>query len=423
MSNVTIQKRGKYYQYKFETAKIDGKRKFSSKSGFRTKAEAEKEGIKAYNEYMNTGHDFTPSDMSYSDLLDYWLEKHCYINLKYHTIEAYSSIIKNHIKPNIGHFLISQITRSTLQDFINKIYIDKSFSKNFLNNIKKVIKGSFTFAYENDFVKVNPSIGIKLPKYDIPPDDPAHIFTNEEINMILNRFKNNHCVYYAFLTAYCTGLRIAEVFALTWNDIDFRNKTISVNKNILKKNQVGGTKKRHISGNSTTVWYFGTCKTQTSYRTIPIGETLLNALKEYKKEQEVHRLNYGDTYMKYYKKNVINPYNNKPEIKIVNAYAEIDVALPEVDFVFVKNNGVYEGTDSTKYPFKVIHYELGIPCRFHDFRDTHATKLIESGADIKAVSKRLGHRNIDITYNIYVRVTEKMENETANKFEEICKCL
>ena len=423
MSNVTIQKRGKYYQYKFETAKIDGKRKFSSKSGFRTKAEAEKEGIKAYNENMNTGHDFTPSDMSYSDLLDYWLEKHCYINLKYHTIEAYSSIIKNHIKPNIGHFLISQITRSTLQDFINKIYIDKSFSKNFLNNIKKVIKGSFTFAYENDFVKVNPSIGIKLPKYDIPPDDPAHIFTNEEINMILNRFKNNHCVYYAFLTAYCTGLRIAEVFALTWNDIDFRNKTISVNKNILKKNQVGGTKKRHISGNSTTVWYFGTCKTQTSYRTIPIGETLLNALKEYKKEQEENKKNYGDTYMKHYKKSVINPYNNKQEIKILNAYAELQIPLDEVDFVFVKKNGVYEGTDSCKYPFKVIHYELGIPCRFHDFRDTHATKLIESGADIKAVSKRLGHRNIDFTYNIYVRVTQKMESETADKFEEICGTL
>ena len=181
MSNVTIQKRGKYYQYKFETAKIDGKRKFASKSGFRTKAEAEKEGIKAFNEYMNNGHDFTPSDMSYSDLLDYWLEKHCHINLKYHTIEAYSSIVKNHIKPNIGHYKISSITRSTLQDFINKMYVDKSFSKNFLNNIKKVIKGSFTFAYENDFVKVNPAIGIKLPKYDIPPEDPAHILTNEEI--------------------------------------------------------------------------------------------------------------------------------------------------------------------------------------------------------------------------------------------------
>lgn len=75
--------------------------------------------------------------------------------------------------------------------------------------------------------------------------------------------------------------------------------------------------------------------------------------------------------------------------------------------LYCKENGVYEGTDSCKYPFKVIHYELGIPCRFHDFRDTHATKLIESGADIKAVSKRLGHRNIDFTYNIYVRVTQK----------------
>ena len=423
MSNVTIQKRGNFYQYKFEIAKVGGKRKFLSKSGFKTKSEAEKEGVIAYNDYLNTGNSFSASDMSYSDFLDYWLENYCYINLKYHTIEGYSNIIKNHIKPNIGYFRLSQITRSTLQEFINKIYINKSFSKNFLNNIKKVIKGSFTYAYETDFIKINPAIGLKLPKYDIPPKDPAHIFTNEEINLILDRFKNNHCVYYAFLTAYCTGLRVAEVFALTWDDIDFYNKTISVNKNILKKNQAGGTKQRHISGNSTTVWYFGTCKTETSYRTIPIGDTLVNALKKYKKEQEKHRKNYGDTYMKHYKKTVINPYNNKQEIKIINAHAEIDVALPEVKFVFIKNNGVYEGTDSCKYPFKVIHYELGIPCRFHDFRDTHATRLIEAGSDIKAVSKRLGHRNINTTYNIYVRVTEKMESETANKFEQICKYL
>jgi len=122
--------------------------------------------------------------------------------------------------------------------------------------------------------------------------------------------------------------------------------------------------------------------------------------------------------MKHYKKNVINPYNNKAEIKILNAHAEIDVALPEVEFVFVKNNGVFEGTDSCKYPFKVIHYELGIPCRFHDFRDTHATRLIEAGADIKAVSKRLGHKNINITYDIYVRVTTKMKSDVVDKFEE-----
>lgn len=420
---VNVRKRGNVYEYNFDVAKIEGKRKRITKSGFKTKAEALKQGTIAYNEYLNTGRKLVSNEMSYSDFLDYWLDNHCKINLKYHTIEAYSNIVKTHLKPNLGFYKLSQITKTTLQDFLNKIYVEKAYSKNFLNNIRKVLKCSFNYAVDNEYVKINSAANLKLPKYDEPPKDVAHIFTTEEINTILDRFKKNHCIYYAFLTAYCTGLRIAEVFALTWDDIDFKNKTISVNKNILKKNQAGGTKGRHLSGNSTTVWYFGTCKTQTSYRTVPIGDTLLKALKEYKEEQQIHKLNYGDTYMKHYKKNVINPYNNKTEIKIVNAYAEIDVALPEVDFVFVKNNGVYEGTDSTKYPFKVIHYELGIPCRFHDFRDTHATRLIESGADIKAVSKRLGHRNIDITYNIYVRVTEKMENETANKFEEICKFL
>lgn len=420
---VSVRKRGNVYEYNFDVAKIEGKRKRISKSGFKTKAEALKQGMIAYNEYLNTGRKIKTNEMSYSDFLDYWLDNHCKINLKYHTIEAYSNIVKNHLKTNLGFYNLSQITKTTLQEFLNKVYVEKGYSKNFLNNIRKVLKCSFNYATENEYVKVNPATNLKLPKYDVPPKDPAHIFTDEEINTILERFKNNHCIYYAFLTAYCTGLRIAEVFALTWDDIDFENKTISVNKNILKKNQAGGTKQRHLSGNSTTVWYFGTCKTEASYRTIPIGDTLINALKTYKKEQEENKINYGDTYMKHYKKNVISPYNNKTETKIVNAYSEIDVALEEVNFVFVKKNGVYEGTDSCKYPFKVIHYELGIPCRFHDFRDTHATRLIESGADIKAVSKRLGHRNIDITYNIYVRVTEKMENETANKFEEICNFL
>ncbi len=164
MSNVTIQKRGNFYQYKFEIAKVDGKRKFLSKSGFKTKSEVEKEGVITYNDYLNIGNSFSASDMTYSDFLDYWLEKYCYINLKYHTIEGYSNIIKNHIKPNIGYFRLSQITRSTLQEFINKIYVNKSFSKNFLNNIKKVIKGSFTYAYETDFIKVNPAIGFKNTK-------------------------------------------------------------------------------------------------------------------------------------------------------------------------------------------------------------------------------------------------------------------
>lgn len=420
MGNVYVQKRGKVYQYQFAIASIDGKRKYKNKSGFRTKSEAIEAGVKAYNEYINVGHCIEPSKMSYSDYLDYWMKEHCEINLKYHTIQAYQNIIKNHIKPKLGFYMLSQLTTSVIQEFINNIYLEKGFSKNFLKNILKVLKGSLGYATDVvGFIKVNPSLKVRLPKYDIPDSDPVYILSNEEVEKILERFSNNPCVYYAFLTAYYTGLRVSEVFGLTWDDIDFIKRTITVNKNILKKNQAGGTKKRLISGNSTTVWYFGTCKTKGSYRTIEIGDTLLKALKKYKEEQIQNRKDYGDTYMKHYKKIVNNPYNNKPEIKIINAYAELEVPLEEVKLVFLKKNGVFEGTDSCKYPFKVIHYELGIPCRFHDFRDTHATRLIEAGADIKAVSKRLGHSNIRTTYEIYVKVTTKMESDTVEKFESI----
>lgn len=420
MGNVYVQKRGKVYQYQFAIASIDGKRKYKNKSGFRTKSEAIEAGVKAYNEYINVGHCIEPSKMSYSDYLDYWMKEHCEINLKYHTIQAYQNIIKNHIKPKLGFYMLSQLTTSVIQEFINNIYLERGFSKNFLKNILKVLKGSLGYATDVvGFIKVNPSLKVRLPKYDIPDSDPVYILSNEEVEKILERFSNNPCVYYAFLTAYYTGLRVSEVFGLTWDDIDFVKRTITVNKNILKKNQAGGTKKRLISGNSTTVWYFGTCKTKGSYRTIEIGDTLLKALKKYKEEQIQNRKDYGDTYMKHYKKIVNNPYNNKPEIKIINAYAELEVPLEEVKLVFLKKNGVFEGTDSCKYPFKVIHYELGIPCRFHDFRDTHATRLIEAGADIKAVSKRLGHSNIRTTYEIYVKVTTKMESDTVEKFESI----
>lgn len=256
------------------------------------------------------------------------MKEHCEINLKYHTIQAYQNIMKNHIKPKLGFYMLSQLTTSVLQEFINNIYLEKGFSKNFLKNILKVLKGSLGYATDVvGFIKVNPSLKVRLPKYDIPDSDPVYILSNEEVEKILERFSNNRCVYYAFLTAYYTGLRISEVFGLTWDDIDFAKKTITVNKNILKKNQAGGTKNRLISGNSTTVWYFGTCKTKGSYRTIEIGDTLLNALKQYKEEQIQNRKDYGDTYMKHYKKIVNNPYNNKPEIKIINAYANIRKVL------------------------------------------------------------------------------------------------
>ena len=346
-------------------------------------------------------------------------DTYCNFNLKYSTIVTYLNIMKNYLKPMLGGYSLSQIDTQMLQEFINKIYVEKNLSKWYLKGIMKFIKGSLKYAcYTVNYINENPAERVHIPRYEIVAGDPAHIFTQEEIERILDRFKNTPHIYYAFLTAYYTGMRTSEVFGLTWDCVDFDNKTITINKNIIRKNKFGLPKRyKSTKGHSIEVWSYGTCKNPQSQRTISIGDTLVESLKEFKRLQEENRRYYGDNYLKHYEKRVISEYTQRPEIKIVDAKAELNVDLPEAQLVFVSPNGFFRGTESTRYAFKVINYELGIPCRFHDFRDTHATRLIEQGADIKAVSKRLGHSTIMTTYNIYVRVTDKMETETVKTFE------
>ena len=418
---VSVRKRGKVYEDRFEIATVEGTRKWITKSGYPTKAEAFKEGAKAYNDFYYNGQKTQlRENMSYADFLDYWIDNYASFNLHYSTTISYINIIKNHVKPRVGFYKLWQLDTRLLQEFINKIYVEYGFSKNYMASILKVVKGSLKYAcYTLNYINTNPAEHVHAPRIDKIGKDPAHIFTQEEIERILDRFKGTHSIYYAFLTAYYTGMRVSEVYGLTWDCVDFEKKTLTINKNIIKKNQYGLPKRKNITkGHSVGVWYYGDCKNPQSRRTISIGDTLVNALKDYKKEQEENRKFYGDSYLCYYEKKVINEITKREQTKLIEANAELELPLPEAQLVFVKDNGQFLGTDSPKYAFKVIHYELGINSRFHDFRDTHATKLIESGADIKAVSKRLGHSTIQTTYNIYVRVTNKMESDTVDRFEK-----
>lgn len=425
MSQVRVMKRGKVYQYQFEIASQGGIRKYINKSGFLTKQEALHAGALAYNEYYKIGKKIKQREMSYSDYLDYWIANYCNFNLKYATIVTYLNVIKIYLKPRLGMYKLSQIDSEMIQDFINTIYLEKNLSKWYLKGILKIIKGSLKYAcYTANFINYNPAERVHIPRYEIVTQDPAHIFTQEEIERILDRFRDLPYIYYSFLTAYYTGLRVSEVFGLTWDNIDFENKTLTVNKNIIKKNKDGRPKKYIITkGHSVEVWFYGSCKNPQSNRTISIGDTLIKALKEYKKQTDGYKKFYGDSYLKHYEKKVLNEYTKREEIKIVDAPAELELSLPEAELIFVKPNGQFRGTESVRHAFKVINYELKIPCRFHDFRDTHATRLIEQGADIKAVSKRLGHSTIMTTYNIYVRVTEKMETDTVDRFENYTNSL
>ena len=106
---VSVRKRGKVYEYRFETASVDGTRKWISKSGFPTKQEALNQGALDYNKYYRIGRVHRNKEMSYSDFLDYWVDTYYNFNLKYSTIVSYLNIIKNYLKPRLGHYSLSQI--------------------------------------------------------------------------------------------------------------------------------------------------------------------------------------------------------------------------------------------------------------------------------------------------------------------------
>ena len=115
-----------------------------------------------------------------------------------------------------------------------------------------------------------------------------------------------------------------------------KEKKLTVNRNIIKKNRDGLPKRYQGSkGHSVEAWFYGSCKTPTSHRTISIGDRLIKALKEYKKEQEELKKFYGDVYLKHYEKEVVNEYTKRKEIKIVDAPAELELKLPEACLLFV----------------------------------------------------------------------------------------
>lgn len=135
-------------------------------------------------------------------------------------------------------------------------------------------------------------------------------------------------------------------------------------------------------------WVFGTPKTKSSNRTILIGNTLVNILKRHKKHQIENKLKYGKHYT-------------------------------DSSFVCTKENGQPIYTDSLKYLSRVVNYELKILFNFHSLRHTHATMLLESGANIKDIQQRLGHSKLATTMDTYSHVTNKLKQDSVDKFEAL----
>lgn len=404
MSEINVRKRGQKWQYQFEAAKVNGKRKQITKSGFRTKGEALDAGIKALAEYNNSGTYVKPNEISVSDYFDFWYKNYVLLELKINTQQMYRNYIKNHIKPNLGFYKLNSITPAVLQKFINQKFSD-GFSKGNLKGLIGVLSGALKYAvYPCQHIKENPMNYIKIPKYEEKTTNLRYI-SNDEWKRIIDRFPYKNAFYIPLVIGYYTGFRIGETLALTWDDVDFENKTISVNK-IIYYNETSKS------------WYLGSTKTTSSNRTIKVGDTLINILKKHKRDQMENKLRYGEYYTCTYKGEEI--IDNKKYTPLHFLQSNLAVSnLSKLDMICTRENGVLVTTNSFKSASKIIHYELGINnfC-YHSLRHSHATTLIENGAEIKDVQQRLGHSAIETTYNTYVHHTTQMEEKSVEIFEK-----
>ena len=149
-----------------------------------------------------------------------------------------------------------------------------------------------------------------------------------------------------------------------------------------------------------------------------MSPTLLKALKNFKKKQNFLKNAYKNEYHYYHLEEIKNKYGKTVEYRIVENENNI-LTLNTINLVFTRENGIYSGTDITRYPYKIIHDELGIKkCRFYDLRGSFATKTLRNGIEIRDVADVLGHKDIETTENYYISSSETTKKQASLAFEK-----
>ena len=414
MSKVNVRDRNKNepgkkpnWEYRFEAAKVEGKRKHISKAGFRTKKEALEAGTKALAEYNEAGLHFEPAEISVADYLDYWFEQYVKVNLKYNTQENYKRLIEGHLKPRFGLYKLKALSASVVQEYANDLKRN-GYSKSHVVGIITTLSGALDYAIEPlHYIRENPVRFVRIPKIEKEPRKRI-ILEYDEWEKIINYFPFGNRFHIALMIGFYTGLRIGEVTGLTWDDIDLEKNELKVTKQAVK---------RRVANEKKQAWYFGSPKTKSSARTVKFGKVLADTLRKEKVRQTENELKYGDFYTIHVVKNELDEKGNQIQ-RIVPMQKCVNPTLPRVKMVCIDENGEFTSSDSFKYCSKTINYTLNINFDFHSLRHTHATRLLENGANIKDVQIRLGHEKIETTLQTYVHNTETMAERSVEVFDQ-----
>lgn len=398
-------KRGKTWSYYFDAAQIGGSRKKIEKGGFRTKKDAETALAKALVEYENSGQIFVPSEISVSDHLDQWMDQYCKPNLSNRTVQTYEYLLRKHIKPRFGQYRIRDIQASAVQNFINDLK-KGGYSKSTITSILVVFSSSMKYAIEPmRYIKENPCQYVRIGKVE-KPARKREIISDEDFDRIIEMFPFGHRYHLLLQLGWHCGLRINEASGLTWEDIDLDKKVLTINKQIY----------RYVDKEKGLSCQMFANPKHDSFRTIPFGETLCQILKAEKKRQKEEELRYGEYYL-IYKESSFTDQKGILRQRIDPIFKGEFTNGTRRHFVCIDENGALAIKETFGNYAPAIRKKLGINFDYHSLRHTHATKLVEAGANIKAIQKRLGHKNVSVTMNTYAHSTEMMDQDAAMLFE------
>lgn len=249
-------------------------------------------------------------------------------------------------------------------------------------------------------------------------------FTVKDCNPLYNALNSINLKAFAttnidnipLMVGYKCGLRLGEVFGLCWEDIDFKHRTLSVNRQVqwLTDDSRTVQEKRQTNGSlkcGNGYWYFSPPK-YNSYRVIDLDDELIRLLQRTKKQQIKDKAYYAEYYYRYFTAYPLS-YNGQKPIQTIskNKISQND-GNNEIHLICVRQSGEYISPRTMQHTSRIIHKKMNYPeFDFHSLRHTHATMLAENGAPVKYIQNRLGHAKIDVTLNIYQHLTKSMSQQ------------
>ncbi|MEP9409535.1 site-specific integrase [Peribacillus frigoritolerans] len=382
-----IHKRGDKWAYIVNVANdpSTGKRRQITKSGFRTKKEAQLAANKLEESILNGGV-IRESNITFETFANEWLEYYG-TQVKVSSVRA-RRIAMKHLVSTWGHLPLRKITKHMYQSRINNL--NKEFSHNYIDSIHTTGNMIFKHAIRQDLIKTNPTYGFVMPKKHVTVEEIEEDKVKEkflelnELKIFLRITKQQglYLDYLCFATLAYTGMRLGEMLALKWTDLDLTKKTIRITKTYYNPN------------NKSTGYQLLTPKTKKSIRTIMIDDGLVALFKAHKREQM--------------------------ELKMKQR-----LVYEDQDFIFAENIGHPRVMKQVVLRLQRLMKHLDVDKHItpHSFRHTHTSLLIEAGAGVKEIQERLGHSDINTTMNIYAHMTKNIEEKTSHKFSELTKGL